>query len=421
MSINKIIQIFKRDIKSTIKNPAVILAIIVIIILPSLYALLNIDAFWDPYGNTENMDFAIVNNDKNISYNGQSLNFGDQIVDELKNNNDFNWTFIDKQKAMNGLENGSYYAAIVIPENFTQNILSIDSLNPRKANLTFIINEKTNPVATKMCENAANMIQSKINYNVVQSVDSEAFKQLTVIGANSKQPTLNSLSQVNSSDVEDYFYSPVDLDKQKTISTDNYGSDLAPFYIALSIWVGGIICVALLKTRYLGQSSYSPLEVYFGKMGLFIILGILQSTVTLIGCFCLGIQMENPLMFVLGDYLITIAFIVLIYSFVSLIGNAGKALAILILVLQISTTNGIYPIEVMNSFFQYLSPYMPMTYGINIIRNALLGMYWPTFKIGVIAMFIILIAIIIISILIKEKFDKPVNKFEQLIEESELF
>ncbi len=419
MSINKILHIFKKDMKASVKNPAVILAMIVIIILPSLYALLNVDACWDPYSNTDNLDFAIVNNDENASYNNQSLNFGDQVVDELKDNDDFDWKFVSEQKARDGLENGSYYAAIIIPENFTQDILSINSANPTKTNITYLVNEKTNPFASRLSNNAATQIQSKINYNVVQTVDSVAFQQLATMGLST--PTGDSLAQVNSGSVQDYFYSPVDLERQETVSVDNYGSEVAPFYIVLSIWVGGIICVALIKTRYLGQSLYSPLELYFGRMGLFIILGILQSTVTLIGCFWLGIQMENPIMFILADYLITITFMVLIYSFVSILGNAGKALSILILVLQISTTNGIYPVFVMNGFFQAISPYLPMTYGIEMLRNALLGMYWPSFELGVAVMFIILIGILVIGILVKEMFDKSANKFEQALEDTGLF
>ena len=65
----------KKDSKAIFKNPAVVITIIAIIILPSLYALLNIDACWDPYGNTDNLDFAVVNNDQNATYNNASYNF----------------------------------------------------------------------------------------------------------------------------------------------------------------------------------------------------------------------------------------------------------------------------------------------------------------------------------------------------------
>lgn len=421
MDIGKVTHIMKKDLKSLIKNPAVIITIAAIIILPSLYALLNVDACWDPYENTDNLEFAVVNNDVNATYDGKSLNFGSNVVDELKDNDDFDWKFVSEDKARQGVEDGSYFAAIIIPENFTQDILSVDSQNPTKTNLTYLINEKTNPVASRMSNNAANEIQKEINNEIVKTVDSVAFKQLAQLGQLTHQQPLAQLSMVNETGVEDYFYSPVDLDRQEIDPVDNYGSEVSPFYIVLSIWVGCIISVALIKTRYLGQSIYNPLELYFGRMGLFILIGLLQSTVTLIGSFILGIQMENPGMFILFTYLITLVFMTLIYSLVSIFGNGGKAIAIILLVFQISSTNGIYPVYVMNSLLQSISPYLPMTYGIELLRNALLGMYWPNVMPAIYILIGILIATLIISILIKELFDKAANKFEQALEDSGLF
>lgn len=421
MDISKVTHIMKKDLKSLVKNPAVIITIIAIIILPSLYALLNVDACWDPYENTDNLEFAIANNDVNATYDGKSLNFGTDVEDELKDNDDFDWKFVSEDKARQGVENGTYFAAIIIPANFTQDILSVNSQNPTQTSLIYLINEKTNPVASRMSNNAANEIQEKINSEIVKTVDSVAFQKLSQLGQLTHQQPLAQLSMVNETGVENYFYSPVDLDRQEIYPVDNYGSEVSPFYIVLSIWVGCIIAVALIKTRYLGQSIYNPLELYFGRMGLFILIGLLQSTVTIIGTFMLGIQMEEPESFIIFTYLITIVFMTFIYSLVSIFGNGGKAIAIILLVFQISSTNGIYPVYVMNSFLQSISPYLPMTYGIELLRNALLGMYWPNVMPAIYILIGILIATLIVSILIKELFDKVANRFEQALEDSGLF
>ncbi len=421
MSIDKIFHIMKKDSKAIFKNPAVVITIIAIIILPSLYALLNIDACWDPYGNTDNLDFAVVNNDQNATYNNASYNFGDKVIDKLEDNDDFAWDFVDEDDARDGVENGTYYAAIIIPENFSSNLLSINDQNPKQAQLTYLINEKTNPVASRMSNNAVNQIQSKINDEVIQTVNGVAFNQLSVMGQTTPQSSLSQLSYMNSSGVDNYFYSPTEVTKEKINPVDNYGSEVSPFYIVLSIWVGCVISVALIKARYLGESLYKPLELYFGRMGLFLVIGLLQSTVTIIGAFWLGIEVSNPGLFIGCVYLITIAFMVLIYSLLSLFGNGGKALAIIMLVLQISTTNGIYPVYVMNDFFQALNPYLPMTYAIGLLRNALLGVYWPTFFTGVYAMIAMIIATLLVTIIIKEKFDNVANKFEQALKDSGLF
>ena len=256
---------------------------------------------------------------------------------------------------------------------------------------------------------------------VIQTVNGVAFNQLSVMGQTTPQSSLSQLSYMNSSGVDNYFYSPTEVTKEKINPVDNYGSEVSPFYIVLSIWVGCVISVALIKARYLGESLYKPLELYFGRMGLFLVIGLLQSTVTIIGAFWLGIEVSDPGLFIGCVYLITIAFMVLIYSLLSLFGNGGKALAIIMLVLQISTTNGIYPVYVMNDFFQALNPYLPMTYAIGLLRNALLGVYWPTFFTGVYAMIAMIIATLLVTIIIKEKFDNVANKFEQALKDSGLF
>ena len=188
----------KKDSKAIFKNPAVVITIIAIIILPSLYALLNIDACWDPYGNTDNLDFAVVNNDQNATYNNASYNFGDKVIDKLEDNDDFAWDFVDEDDARDGVENGTYYAAIIIPENFSSNLLSINDQNPKQAQLTYLINEKTNPVASRMSNNAVNQIQSKINDEVIQTVNGVAFNQLSVMGQTTPQSSLSQLSYMNS-------------------------------------------------------------------------------------------------------------------------------------------------------------------------------------------------------------------------------
>lgn len=421
MSLNNVGKIIRKDMASAVKNPAVIIALIVIIILPSCYALLNIQACWDPYGSTENLEFAVVNNDENFTYNGQEISAGQEVVDELKNNSDFNWTFVNENNARQGVENGSYVAAIIIPENFSEGISSINSLEPAQSNLTYLINEKNNPVASRMTNNAVDKIQSIVNDNVVQRMDMVAFEQLATMGAMTQQQQLMQLSMVNESGVENYFYSPVVIEREEINSVENYGSELSPFYIILSIWIGCIISAAMIKTRYLDKSLFSPLELYTGRMVLFILIGLLQSTVTLIGAFSLGIQVNNVGLFIASVYFISIVLTVLIYSLVSVLGNAGKVIAILLLVLQISTTNGIYPVEVMDPILQTLNPYLPMTYAIDMLREALLGVYWPTFNLGFYSLLALLIATLIIAVIVKEKFNEKANKFESSLKDSGLF
>ena len=120
-----IAEIMKKNFKGAFSNPIVIIVLIGVIILPSLYALLNIQACWDPYGNTGDVPFAIANLDNGSSFNGKDINVGNELVDELKTNDKFKWTFVSEEDLRRGVYNGTYYAGIVIPKNLSENIVSI--------------------------------------------------------------------------------------------------------------------------------------------------------------------------------------------------------------------------------------------------------------------------------------------------------
>jgi putative membrane protein len=112
---------------------------------------------------------------------------------------------------------------------------------------------------------------------------------------------------------------------------------------------------------------------------------------------------------------------ILIYSIISAVGTVGKGIAVILLVLQISATGGIYPIQIMHDFFQTLYPYMPMTFAIRLIREALLGVYWPNYIPSLAILMAMGAATVIVAILIKEKADKASKYFEDRLEDSGLF
>ena len=187
------------------------------------------------------------------------------------------------------------------------------------------------------------------------------------------------------------------------------------------MWVGAVITCVMLKPGSSAGTKYSPLEVYFGKLSLFILMSILQAIISLAGLFILGIEVKNPPLFCLSAVLVSVIFMVLIYSFISSLGQVGKGIGVILLVLQISGTGGIYPIEIMNSVFQVLYPYLPMTYAISLIREAQLGVVWSNYLPAVIILIAIGIATVIVAIIIKEKADDASHYFEERLEETGLF
>ena len=215
--------------------------------------------------------------------------------------------------------------------------------------------------------------------------------------------------------------SPVKLERHELFSVPNYGSNVAPFYLVLSMWVGALITCTMLKPGNSEGTKYSSFEMYFGKLILFVLMSLLQIAVTISGAFILGIYIANPILFTLSVTLISIVFMILMYSLVSALGNVGKAVSIVLLVLQISGTGGIYPVEIMRQFFQVINPYLPMTYAITLIREAQLGLVWSNY----IPVLIILIAIgiitVIVTLIVKEKADKRAHYLEEHLKDSGLF
>lgn len=139
---------------------------------PSLYAWYNIVANWDPYGNTQGIKIAIANNDQGTQNDlvGE-LNAGDQVVDQLKENDQLGWTFVDSAAdAKEGVESGEYYAAIVIPKNFSDNLVSMLDGNYRQPKLTYYVNEKKSAIAPKVTDTGANTIEEQINSEFVSTV-----------------------------------------------------------------------------------------------------------------------------------------------------------------------------------------------------------------------------------------------------------
>lgn len=633
--IKDVREIFKNDLKTALHSPAVMIVIFVIIIIPSLYALLNIQATWDPYAKTSNIEVAVVNDDTGYSLNGTQYNVGSMVVDELKNNTKFSWQFVDRSTAMDGVTNGKYYAVVIIPSNFTEDLLSIQNTTPQQAHIEYIANEKTNPVASRITNAGADALESQINDEVVQTVDGIIFGKLSDLGqlaaenkatllkakafmnelngkigtidatlgqansdmatvqdvwpkidealpevqkhsnsvrsmydtlynqvasdpekakatvknmesqlndglvllkfvdgvltslydvtgdqnlvpiikqvetdityinqaltllkqvetdlnngtspngdltklksaidtmddavnlitnnrakignqiqeassqlsvVNSKWPSikaeipvatakLNSISESdidnliafsdkNQTAVQDYFSSPVVMDKNDIYPVKNYGSALAPFYIPISLWIGSLIAVAMISMRVKSRREYNAESIYIGRMGLFLIIGFFQALIVAVGSIMLDVQMTSSMLFLLTTLFIGICSTIIVYSLTSTLGNAGKSLAIVILVFQITATGGIFPLQVLPSTFQAIHPYLPVTYGIGALREVVAGVIWSSYWYNMVILGFFTLAFFIVSLIIKEKMNKRAHLMEDKLKESGLF
>ena len=553
-------------------------------------------------------------------------------VEELKSNRNLSWQFVDKNTALAGVKNGKYYAALIIPSDFSENLLSIETTHPKRAKIQYIDNEKLSPIATRLTSAGADAVQNKINDEIVKTIDGIIFGKLSDTGelakenkaqflklrssvnelngkiatidssiseansdmstvnqiwpkistalpeiqkysnyarknydsiyhqilsdpqkslskvqsmesevnttitgleyvdviltslynatgdpelkpviaqvedninkanqvlfvlkdvetaikdgknpkgklaelkslidqmddgvntlaankasinqkinnaaatltlVNSKWPAIKSaipiaaaklnsideddidklitLSDTDQDDVQNYFESPVELDKESMYPVNNYGSALAPFYIALSLWIGCLISVAIVAVR-LKSNKYGARAAYFGRLNLFFMIGMFQALLIALSALFLNVQNSSAALLTVTILMIGACFMVILYSLVSIFGSLGKVMAVVLLILQIASSGGVYPAELQSGFFQIIQPFLPMTYAIRTIREVVAGVLWTSYWYNLGILFLFAGATLALTLLIVGKI-KDSQGLEEKLKESGL-
>ena len=715
--MKKIGQVFLYDISHIKKNVIAMIVVLGLCVVPSLYAWFNIAASWDPYSNTNGLKVAVANTDE--GYEGEILplqiNIGDTVISSLRENDQLDWTFTGKKDAVEGVKSGKYYAAIVIPKSFSQDMMSLFSEEMTHSDIIYYINEKENAIAPKVTDKGASAVQQQIDeifvktaaqvgldlldtisevtssdgaqaaaQNLTENIrkigsdlDStagtvKAFSNMTVsmqqmldatadilnkAGQNTEtnlsllnetgnsvdslrsavsgttesvnqvlaqgsqcydaisgqinnafssistdagatagalnsvasevqvmidrytgfrdsvqqladsfplasdllQPIIGNLNesiahqeavrdklneaaekitetasdagnyqaqldqlvqqssqqisgirsdyennvktQINtmfgtlgdtSSAVQSLFTSmdngvedmeklakdagsglekmkttldtsaslltataekvnqaaekldtaaqdgnveilknvlgsspevissfvsaPVRMQTKALYPVENYGSAMAPFYSTLSIWVGGIILVAMMKVTASENlkralTPLKPHQIYLGRYLLFLVLGLIQSGLICLGdLYFLGIQCEHPFLFLLAGWVSSVVYVNIIYTFTVSFGDVGKAICVVLLVMQVAGSGGTFPIEVAPEIFQNIYPFLPFTHSMTAMRECVAGFYQYTYwaELGIMCLF--LLASLFLGLVLR----KPVIRLNEL-------
>ena len=708
--------IYKRDLEAIFKNYAAFVVILALCILPSLYAWFNIKASWDPYSEaaTKGVKIGVVNEDKGTTLEGNTINIGDKVIEELKKNTQLGWQFVNADAAHEALVMGKYYATITLPSNFSQDLTSIVSSNIQKGQIIYTVNEKLNAIAPKLTDKGVSSLQNMISEQVVQTVSEVIFgvgnelgvdlesqiptvtmvynqlvklqskfeeinqtvsltdegitklqslieqleedmpdisqtfenargftqsiqdfmnaskkttnqigptikQDIQIIGniaqeissgamglkaeisGNSEQvPALlnalqkkviglktlvesmnrllkaldkvasnahletaidkfdtsvnnletasnllgeasenieaapekinpildqvvtvgndlsdittnlyngfddelmgpiaqifdkayetasnaeavlikaqNSLPEVNDllivvdeaaqkgedgiayvkqalpkaenmvnnlvakigtiqneGDLEKivellkadvnarsgFLANPIEITEEILYPMHNYGTSMTPFYTVLCLWVGGLLLASMLTVEAKGE--YGANEIYFGKLLLFVTIGIVQALIVSMGdLYLLKIYCKQPLLFVLSNCFVGLTFATLVYSLVSVFGNIGKVIAIILLVLQVAGSGGTFPIQMTPQFFQILNPFLPFTYGIAINREAIGGVVVAIYSRSISFLLIYLVGAILIAVVLKQPINQLMKKAIEKFKESEI-
>lgn len=716
--VNNILKVFRRDIKKTVRNPIAIIIVVALCLLPSLYAWVNIKACWDPYENTGKIPVAIVNEDEGAEIQGKSINVGKEVEESLKNNKKIGWDFVSEKNGEMGLVDGSYYAMIKIPKDFSSSLTSITTDTPKKPQLIYKVNRKVTPVAEKITEAAEEQIVNEITKNFINSVNKTLFEELNLVGSDldskkeeikqfrrvviylsdnldkitssldntslesevinkyllelqqnlkdinglgdklqdgnnnkidqvtalqgtinnaleniniilnginsevvklnntidelinnstdkgnetvvkligeaqksidiidaritslinylektniNNSPNINTLiaklkesqsilkeqkvlleklekniidknelsgeilkdinnlnlklikntndeiilyndkvkpeiniignnlvdilktanvliedskkvdddirnilslgidgselarkstndlsttlkefspqikflgealKEVDENDIisiisilqsrpeliGDFISEPIKIVEKPIYEVPNYGSAMTPIYSVLALWVGGLMLISILKVnppKFDGDEDITITQKYLGKLLFFVLLGFMQGLIVALGdVLILGVYSTNPIILVLISSFIGIIFNIIIYTLMSVFGNIGKAISIILMVVQLAGCGGTYPIQLDPEIFRILQPFFPFTYGVGAYREAIAGILPWALAIDLVILFIYGVAFVLIGILLKKRLYKKIESFEKSFEESGL-
>ena len=561
--MKNIFYIFRRDIKRLSRNFVALVVSVGVCFVPALYAWFNIAANMDPYSNTGGIHIAVANCDKGAENEAVGeLNAGDSVISALEENDSLGWVFVDEDEAINGVRSGEYYAALVIPETFSEDLVSVLSGDIESPKIEYYVNEKKNAIAPKVTDTGATTIQQQIDETFI-SVASEAVTDVmkqtagdaasdisqiddradnkvdeitekisdaresvqehfrtdeenaasiakaqdaltsTENATQSASSTLRLTKQdlaikfadyidglmpsftkmhtmldqtetalnrasdvleqtdellgnaekeigrvsddldvlesasiystlveigygdaIDSDKISSFISSPVDVKTVSLYPVKNYGTAMTPFYTNLALWVSGIVLVSVLKMevdRDDRLKKLTPTQSYFGRWLIYMVFAFVQALIICAGDLLIfDVQCGNALAFFGAAMMASFVYVNIIYALAITFKHTGKAICVLLVILQIPGSAGTYPIEMTPGFFQALHPLLPFTYGINAMREAMVGMYENYYWKYLLYLAIFLVPAFIIGLAIRPWMLNLNRMFDRKLEETGL-
>lgn len=211
---------------------------------------------------------------------------------------------------------------------------------------------------------------------------------------------------------------PVRVDRTAIFPVDNNGSAMAPFYTTLSIWIGGVVLAALFRAlpsrEALKETGCNATEAYLGRLALFAGTGLLQTTLICAGdILYLGVQCAHPVLFFLAGWTASFVFVNIIYALTASFGDIGKAIAVVLMVLQVAGSGGTFPQQMLPAGFQFIYSWLPFVHAENAMRAAMFGIWNGDFwiELGLLAAY--LIPALVLGLVLR----RPVMRLTEWMEE----
>lgn len=167
-----------KEWKAIFKKPTFIIVMIGISLIPALYNIIFLSSMWDPYGQVSELPVAVVNKDKEASYNGQTMTIGEDMVSNLKENKALDFHFVNEEEGEKGLEDGDYYMVVTLPSDLSEKATSILSDHPEQMTINYQTSSGHSFIASKMSDSAMTQLKQNVSANVTESYTKALFQKM---------------------------------------------------------------------------------------------------------------------------------------------------------------------------------------------------------------------------------------------------
>ena len=219
---------------------------------------------------------------------------------------------------------------------------------------------------------------------------------------------------------------PIKLERHAIYPVENFGSAMSPLYTTLALWIGALLVMVTLRPYPSRRSleeldNPTPRQIFLGRFLTVAFISLMQSTTLSLGnLLFLGVQAENPLLYVLCFWVSGLVFAFIIYTLVALFANLGKALGVILLIVQVSGGGGSFPLQLLPPFFQNMSPFLPITHAVNAMRAAMFGLYQADFWIEMGTLILFVVPLALLGLVLHRPLGVIVPKFIARVEKSKL-
>ncbi|AKP68311.1 YhgE/Pip domain-containing protein [Companilactobacillus ginsenosidimutans] len=362
------------------ENRSQIRILLGILLIPTFYAVIFLSSLWNPYQQTNHLPVAVVNEDQGVPdpMTNHKFNFGNTITHNLKSNKSLKFKFLSNSKAQSQLNSGKVYMVIVIPKKFSHNIQQLENHDAPKVPLKYSTSAGHGFVAMKMSTTAMDKIKESLNKQIttdyLREYSGNSKKLMAVLekSISNPQETVALLSAASKQSLNTNIASPIRLAHYDKTTVKTNGTGMAPYLMSVALFVGCITLNIIYDTSKPHFKPNNGISWWASKMSfLYSFILVAASLMFILLTKVNGLSMLNTWHTYLFVLLTAATFLSIVTFFNIIFGMTGAWLMLLFMIIQLGGSAGTYPIQLSNTFFQTIHPYLPMSISIDAFRSTI--------------------------------------------------